>query len=131
MALVDPPVQRVSVAGSMREINPLEWDRCVGSDAALAGHAHLDMLEQSGTVTPETGFKARHVLVHDQTGRLVAAAPAWLKTHSNGELGIDLGRLADIPDVGGGTCGEGANHLRAGIRDLDVRDPAEERVEVL
>ncbi|HRX35946.1 MAG TPA: peptidoglycan bridge formation glycyltransferase FemA/FemB family protein [Aestuariivirga sp.] len=91
MALVDPPVQRVSVAGSMREINPLEWDRCVGSDAALAGHAHLDMLEQSGTVTPETGFKARHVLVHDQTGRLVAAAPAWLKTHSNGELGIDLG----------------------------------------
>ncbi len=52
-------------------------------------HAFLSALEESGSATPRTGWSGAHILVEDGAGRLRAAAPAWLKTHSQGEYVFD------------------------------------------
>ncbi len=52
-------------------------------------HAFLSSLEESGSATPKTGWSGAHVLVEDADGRLLAAAPAWLKSHSQGEYVFD------------------------------------------
>lgn len=68
-----------------------DWDACAGDASPYVRHAHLLALEQSGIAAPQAGFTPRPVVVRDASGAIAAAAPAWLKTHSNGELGVDLG----------------------------------------
>ena len=77
------------------------WDACANppglSEAEACGerynpflsHAFLDALEQSKSVGGRTGWAPAHVLVEDGAGRLVAAAPAYLKSHSMGEYVFD------------------------------------------
>ena len=52
-------------------------------------HAFLRSLEESGCVSPRTGWAPAHVLVHDAAGVLVAATPAYAKSHSQGEYVFD------------------------------------------
>ena len=87
------PVQgwKTTVCRSTTEVSAAEWDICVGSDEPLVRHSHLQALEQSGIAAPENGFSPCHIIMRDASGQLVAAAPAYLKTHSKGELGVDLG----------------------------------------
>jgi uncharacterized protein len=54
-------------------------------------HAFLVALETSQCVGARTGWTASHVLVEDAGGRLVAAAPTYVKTHSMGEYVFDYG----------------------------------------
>jgi hypothetical protein len=54
-------------------------------------HAFLKALETSKSVASRAGWTATHVLVKDAAGRLAAAAPAYLKTHSMGEYVFDYG----------------------------------------
>ncbi len=54
-------------------------------------HAFLRALESSGSVGAKTGWTPTHVIVEDQSGRLMAAAPTYLKTHSMGEYVFDYG----------------------------------------
>ncbi|MFP4481096.1 MAG: GNAT family N-acetyltransferase [Desulfohalobiaceae bacterium] len=53
----------------------LEWD-------------WLRLLEVSGSAAPSTGWHHKHLTVH-KYGRLVAAAPLFSKTHSEGEFVFD------------------------------------------
>ena len=87
------PVQgwKTTVCRSITEVSAAEWDICVGIDEPLVRHSHLKALEQSGIAAPENGFSPCHIIMRDASGQLVAAAPAYLKTHSKGELGVDLG----------------------------------------
>lgn len=68
-----------------------DWDLCAGPDDPLCAHAHLLALEQSGIAAPLNGFEPSHVVLRDGAGAVVAVAPAYLKAHSQGELGVDLG----------------------------------------
>src|SRR5271170_7193526 len=52
-------------------------------------HAFLHALEASGSVGGRSGWTPAHVAVEDGRGRLVAAAPAYLKSHSQGEYVFD------------------------------------------
>ncbi len=54
-------------------------------------HAFLKALEDSDSVGGQSGWTPTHVLVEDQLGRLRAAAPTYLKTHSMGEYVFDYG----------------------------------------
>src|SRR3546814_4464073 len=56
---------------------------------------------ESGSVGPGTGWQAAPLLVEDGAGALVAAAPAYLKTHSQGEYVFDHG-WADAWERAGG-----------------------------
>jgi predicted N-acyltransferase len=67
-----------------------EWDALDGSGHPFTRHAFLDALEATGCVGPETGWIPSHLVVRDEAdGRLVAAVPQYLKTHSWGEFVFD------------------------------------------
>ena len=77
---------------SVADVSPSEWDRLWAHEPALAtpflSHAWLDALEQSGAAAPEQGWSPRHLLLR-RAGRLVAAAPAYVKRDSDGDFGRD------------------------------------------
>ena len=73
----------------MRELNRAEWDAL----EAPLGFPHmswtfLDALEKTGCVKPEVGWLPQHITLHRE-GRLVAAAPAYIKGNSEGEFVFD------------------------------------------
>ena len=76
---------------SINDILAADWDRCVPPEHPLLRHANFRALEQSGIACPSTGFSPSHIVLLERGGRIAAIAPAFLKQHSNGELGVDLG----------------------------------------
>lgn len=65
------------------------WNGLEGTDNPFLDHAFLSALERHGAVSRETGWVAHHLGLFDGD-RLVAAAPAYLKTHSWGEFVFDF-----------------------------------------
>ena len=78
------------IASGVSGLNAHAWDRLSNGDPFLT-HAFLSALEDSGSVGPGTGWTPAHILVEDESDRLVAAAPAYLKVHSQGEYVFDHG----------------------------------------
>ena len=64
-------------------------------------HAFLSALEESGSATKRTGWAGGHVLVEDEDGELLACAPAYLKSHSQGEYVFDHGWADAYARAGG------------------------------
>ena len=88
------------IVSGVSGLNGRAWDRLAGDDPFLS-HAFLSALEASGSVGPDTGWTPAPILVEDEAGHLVAAAPAYLKTHSQGEYVFDHG-WADAWERAGG-----------------------------
>ncbi len=67
--------------------------RGTASPAAIrfVSHAFLAALEDSGSVGPGTGWTPAPILIEDDGAHMVAAAPAYLKAHSQGEYVFDHG----------------------------------------
>ncbi len=80
---------RASVAESLGQVRPEDWDGVAGSDNPFLCHAFLHALEYSGCAIDATGWSARHLLLHDSNDRLVGAVPLYLKSHSFGEFVFD------------------------------------------
>jgi predicted N-acyltransferase len=78
------------IASGVSQISPAEWDALAGGDDPFVGHAFLSLLETSGSVGEGTGWMPLPVLV-EREGRVTAVAPAYLKTHSQGEYVFDHG----------------------------------------
>ena len=78
------------IAGRVSMLPAAEWDALAGGDDPFLGHAFLLLLETSGSVGEGTGWTPLPILV-DREGRTTAAAPAYLKTHSQGEYIFDHG----------------------------------------
>jgi predicted N-acyltransferase len=78
------------VASGVAGLNAIAWDRLAGDDPFVS-HAFLSALEDSGSVGPGTGWTAAPILIEDDASHLLAAAPAYLKTHSQGEYVFDHG----------------------------------------
>lgn len=78
------------VASGVAGLNAIAWDRLAGADPFVS-HAFLSALEDSGSVGPGTGWTAAPILIEDDASHLLAAAPAYLKTHSQGEYVFDHG----------------------------------------
>ena len=78
------------IASGVAAVDAAQWDALAGGDPFLS-HAFLSALEDSGSVGPGTGWTPAPILVEDEATRLVAAAPAYLKTHSQGEYVFDHG----------------------------------------
>jgi predicted N-acyltransferase len=81
-------------------LNATAWDRLAGDDPFVS-HAFLAALESSGSVGKGTGWTPATILVEDGGDHLVAAAPAYLKSHSQGEYVFDHA-WADAFDRAGG-----------------------------
>ena len=93
--------EQAAVLSSIAEVSASDWDACAGSDNPFLSHAFLKALEDSGSVRAETGWLPRHLIVHDQAGKLAAAMPMYLKGHSQGEYIFDWG-WADAYERAGG-----------------------------
>jgi uncharacterized protein len=89
------------LASGVSGLNRAAWDRLAGDDPFVS-HAFLSALEQSGSVGKGTGWTPATLLVEDGASHLVSAAPAYLKTHSQGEYVFDHG-WADAFERAGGT----------------------------
>lgn len=81
----------VTIASSLDGIGAGEWDALVGEGSPFLEHAFLSALLDQGCASPESGWSARLILVRDEGGRLVGAAPGWAKSHSMGEFVYDHG----------------------------------------
>ncbi len=77
----------LEIADSLAGVTPAEWNRLARDDPFLR-HEFLSALHESGCATPETGWTPQFLLIREH-GRLAAAAPLYLKTHSYGEYVFD------------------------------------------
>jgi len=104
-----PPARPgIGVAAGMAEIDKAAWDAVANPDASAGGaynpfisYDFLDALESSGSATGRTGWTPRHLLLTDPSGRLTAAMPAYLKSHSMGEYVFDHGWAEALERAGG------------------------------
>ncbi|KGF68731.1 hypothetical protein LL06_15285 [Hoeflea sp. BAL378] len=55
----------------------------------FVSHAFLSSLEESGSVSAETGWLPRHIVLRAPDGSLEGAMPAYIKSHSMGEYVFD------------------------------------------
>ena len=78
------------IARAVGEIDAAEWDRFAGPDDPFLSHRFLSLLETSGSVGGTSGWSPLPVIV-EQQGRAIGAAPAYLKSHSQGEYVFDHG----------------------------------------
>jgi uncharacterized protein len=79
----------IRVAESLAAISPEDWDACAGTANPFVRHGFLKALEDSGSVTAETGWLPQHLIVEDGAGGIAACAPLYLKNHSYGEYVFD------------------------------------------
>ena len=75
---------------SLSAVDPLQWDALVTDGQPFLRHAFLSALEDSGSLGPQSGWQAEHLL-HVEDGRLLAALPSYRKWHSYGEYVFDHG----------------------------------------
>jgi len=86
----------ITVLTALSEIPAAEWDACACPEAGDGGRPHdpftthrfLSALEESGSVGPGTGWSPHH-LVARMDGAVIAAAPCYAKSHSQGEYIFD------------------------------------------
>jgi len=119
---------QVRVISDLGDVSPTDWDACAEARAADAcvldekphpvseaqqvasastynpfvSHSFLSALERSGSTTSRTGWAPQHLLVETKDGRLLGAAPCYLKSHSRGEYVFDHG-WADAYEQAGGS----------------------------
>ncbi|HKH27730.1 MAG TPA: GNAT family N-acetyltransferase [Sphingomicrobium sp.] len=89
------------ISSGVSGLNAAAWDRLAAHDPFVS-HAFLSALEESGSVGKGTGWTPATILVEDDASHLTSAAPAYLKTHSQGEYVFDHG-WADAFERAGGT----------------------------
>ena len=75
------------IASGVSGLNAFAWDRLCSGDPFLS-YAFLSALEDSGSVGPGTGWTPAPIVI-EQEERLIAATPAYFKTHSQGEYVFD------------------------------------------
>ncbi|SOC14006.1 GNAT family N-acetyltransferase [Rhodobacter maris] len=86
----------ITIHSRISDIPEQAWDTCACPEAEdgarpfdpFARHRFLAALEASGSVGPGTGWSPQH-LTASIDGQLLAVAPLYLKTHSQGEYVFD------------------------------------------
>ena len=78
-----------------------QWDACAGTANPFLTHAFLSALEDSGSATARTGWQPIPLAIDDETGRLAAVTPAYVKSHSQGEYVFDHGWAVAWERAGG------------------------------
>lgn len=77
------------IAVGVASIPAAQWDACAGDGNPFLSHAFLSALEASGSVGPATGWQSLPIVIEDADGVPAAIAPAYAKSHSQGEYVFD------------------------------------------
>jgi predicted N-acyltransferase len=93
---VEPKISAITAA---------EWDACANPDPAtynpFLAHAFLKALEDAGTVGGRSGWTPQHLVLEGKQDAVLGVAPAYLKTHSQGEYIFDHGWAEAYQRAGG------------------------------
>lgn len=98
--MADRDCPTIRIAETFAAIDASDWDAVAKSADPFLSHRFLAALEASGSVGEGSGWSPLPILV-EQDGRVVGAAPAFLKNHSQGEYVFDQG-WADAWERAGG-----------------------------
>ena len=79
------------VIDSLSHLPACDWDALHGGAQPFLRHAFLEALEQSGSLDVRSGWRPAHRLWLGEQGQLLAAMPAYVKQHSQGEYVFDHG----------------------------------------
>jgi len=83
----------IHVHSSIADIGRDAWEACAAAPDYAANpfvsYDFLHALEESGCVTPHTGWRPQHLSVRDDKGRTAGVMPLYLKSHSQGEYVFD------------------------------------------
>ena len=79
------------LADGVAAFTPAEWNHCAGSGNPFLSHAFLAILERSRSATAEAGWQPLPIAIDDADGTLAGVAPAYVKSHSQGEYVFDHG----------------------------------------
>lgn len=95
----------VRIVTSIHDVDAAKWDACAHAEAPdfnpFVRHAFYSALEDSGSVTAETGWQPQHVVVESADGQVLACAAVYLKDHSYGEYVFDWGWANAYERAGG------------------------------
>lgn len=100
---------RVRVVDTLKSVPAAAWDGCASPEPKpcspstaesriqsapdsynpFVSHAFLSCLEESGCVSGRSGWQPAHLIVEKADGTVLAAAPCYLKSHSQGEYVFD------------------------------------------
>lgn len=72
------------------EVPATAWDALFPAGYPFIRHDWLRALEEHGCATPGSGWTPCHLLLENDDGELLAAAPLYLKAHSWGEFVFDF-----------------------------------------
>jgi predicted N-acyltransferase len=75
---------------SIAKIDGTAWNAAAGTSQPFVRHEFLLAMEQSGCAVARSGWRAQHLIVEDEDGKLAAALPLYLKSHSRGEFVFDF-----------------------------------------
>ena len=95
------PTITARIADGVSSISAAQWDACAGDANPFVSHAFLAALEASGSVGARSGWQPLPILVEGACGPPLAVAPAYGKSHSQGEYVFDHG-WADTYERAGG-----------------------------
>lgn len=79
----------VQIVPGISTLDRDEWNALDTSTNPFMSHEFLSAMEDSGSVGPGTGWEPVPVVITDAEGRLAAAAPSYVKHHSQGEYVFD------------------------------------------
>jgi len=82
-----PPTLRI--LDSLEDVDPLQWNSLAAGNPTLA-YEFIDSLHRTGCAAPRAGWRPQFPSLWDD-GRLVGAAPLYVKSHSYGEYVFDWG----------------------------------------
>ena len=127
------------IARGVGDLPAAQWNELAGSGDPFLSRAFLSLFEQSGSVGEGSGWTPLPVLV-EREGRVTAAAPAYLKSHSQGEYVFDHGwadaweragrayypklqvAVPFTPCVGSRLLGDDRNALLAALETVTVQN---------
>ena len=98
---VPPAPITARIADGVASIPAAEWDACAGAGNPFVSHAFLSILEQSGSATAATGWQPLPIVIDGADGKPAAIAPAYAKSHSQGEYVFDHGWADAWAQAGG------------------------------
>src|SRR5690242_7376850 len=83
----------VNLVPSVANIDAQRWDACANPDPStfnpFVSHAFFKALEDSHAVGRASGWLPRHLVLEAENGELAGVAPAYIKSHSQGEYVFD------------------------------------------
>lgn len=81
---------QIEVGSTLDQVDSSQWNALSNQDNPFVRYEFLSALETNKCVDPEFGWQPYHILIKDQQGRLIAAAPTYLKSNSYGEFVFDF-----------------------------------------